>query len=163
NGKPAGNLQGPSAHIVVAEAIQFLDANPGKPFFLNLWFHETHEPVAAAPEFLNLYPKEANLDRQHYYGDGSQVDSAIGKLLKYLNDHKARESTFVFFASDNGPETLTRYKTANRPYGSPGPLRGMKLHMTEAGYRVPGIIRWPGHIKAGTVSAEPVCNFDLLP
>jgi arylsulfatase A-like enzyme len=39
----------------------------------------------------------------------------------------------------------------------------MKLHITEAGYRVPGIIRWPGHTRPGTVSTEPVCNVDLLP
>src|SRR5215831_10850280 len=51
NGKPAGKLEGPSSHLVVAEAIQFLDAHPGQPFFLNLWFHESHEPVAAAEEF----------------------------------------------------------------------------------------------------------------
>jgi arylsulfatase A len=48
NGKPAGKLEGPSSHVVVAEAIQFLEANQGKPFFLNLWFHELHEPVASA-------------------------------------------------------------------------------------------------------------------
>jgi arylsulfatase A len=39
----------------------------------------------------------------------------------------------------------------------------MKLHITEAGYRVPGIVRWPGHTMAGSVSTEPVCNVDLLP
>jgi arylsulfatase A len=163
NGKRAGPLLGPSSHIVVAEALQFLEANRGRPFFLNLWFHETHEPVVAADEFLELYPNEANLDRRHYYGDVSQMDSAVGKLLKYLDEHGLRDNTFVYFSSDNGPETLNRYKTANRSYGSPGPLRGMKLHITEAGYRVPGIIRWPGHTRPGAVSAEPVCSLDLLP
>ena len=91
------------------------------------------------------------------------MDHNAGRLLKYLDDHGLRDDTFVFFSSDNGPETLNRYKTANRSYGSPGPLRGMKLHITEAGYRVPGILRWPGHTKPGTVSAEPVCHLDLLP
>jgi arylsulfatase A len=163
NGKPAGKLEGPSSHLVVAEAVQFLEAHAGQPFFLNLWFHESHEPVAAAEEFRKLYPKEDNLDRQHYYGDVSQMDSAVGKLLKYLDEHKLSDNTLVFFSSDNGPETLNRYRGANRSYGSPGPLRGMKLHITEAGYRVPGIIRWPGHTKAGTLCSEPVCNVDLLP
>jgi arylsulfatase A len=163
NGKPAGKLEGPSSHVVVAEAIRFLEANKGQPFFLNLWFHETHEPVAAAEEFLDLYPKESNRDRRHYLGDVSQVDAAIGKLLKYLDEHGLRDSTLVFFSSDNGPETLKRYKGAERSYGSPGPLRGMKLHVTEAGYRVPGILRWPGHTRPGRVSTEPVCSVDLLP
>jgi arylsulfatase A len=163
NGKRVGKLEGPSSHVVVAEALQFLGANKDKPFYLNLWFHETHEPVAAAEEFLKLYPREDNLDRRQYYGDVSQMDAAVGKLLRYLDDHKLRDNTFVFFTSDNGPETLKRYPNATRCYGSPGPLRGMKLHVTEGGYRVPGIVRWPGHVKPGSVSTEPVCNVDLLP
>lgn len=166
NGQPAGELQGPSSHIVVAEALRWLDETKeakDAPFFLNLWFHETHEPVAAADEFLAQYPNEANLDRRHYFGAATQMDDAVGKLLKYLDEHGLRENTFVFFTSDNGPETLNRYKGAQRSHGSPGPLRGMKLHITEAGYRVPGIVRWPGHAKAGTTSAEPICNVDFLP
>ncbi len=166
NGQSAGPLTGPSSHLVVAEATRWLDETkraPDAPFFLNLWFHETHEPVAAADEFLAQYPNDTNLDRRHYFGAATQVDAAIGKLLKYLDDHQLRENTFIFFTSDNGPETLNRYKGAERSYGSPGPLRGMKLHLTEAGYRVPGIIRWPGHAQPGTTSAEPVCNLDFLP
>lgn len=163
NGKPAGKLNGPSSHVVVEEAMQWLGGVKDQPFFLNLWFHETHEPVAAAEEYLQLYPDEPNADRKHYYGDVSQMDAAVGKLMKYLDDNKLRENTFVFFSSDNGPETLNRYKAGFRSYGSPGPLRGMKLHVTEAGYRVPGIIRWPARIRPGGVSSEPVCSVDLLP
>ncbi|MCU0978581.1 MAG: sulfatase-like hydrolase/transferase [Pirellulaceae bacterium] len=163
NGQPAGPLKGPSSHVVVEEAMRWLDGVKGEPFFLNVWFHESHEPVAATDEYLGLYPGETNLDRRHYYGDVSQMDAAVGTLMKYLDDRGLRDNSFVFFSSDNGPETLNRYKTANRSYGTPGPLRGMKLHITEAGYRVPGIIRWPGHAQPGSVSAEPVCNLDLLP
>jgi arylsulfatase A len=163
NGKRVGKLEGPSSHLVVAEALEFLATNKDRPFFLNLWFHESHEPVAAAEEFRKLYSQVDNPDRRHYYGDVSQMDGAVGKLLKYLDDHKLRDNTFVFFSSDNGPETLKRYRGAERSYGSPGPLRGMKLHLTEAGYRVPGIVRWPGHTRAGTVCTEPICHVDLLP
>lgn len=163
NGKRVGKIEGPSSHAVVAEGIQFLEANKGQPFFLNLWFHETHEIVAAADEFLKLYPKETDLDKRHYYGDVSQMDAAVGKLLTYLDEKKLADNTLVFFTSDNGPETLHRYPNAKRSHGSPGPLRGMKLHVTEGGYRVPGIVRWPGHVKPDTVIAEPVCNVDLLP
>lgn len=176
NGKAAGELTGPSSHVVVAEAMRWLDdaraakapnpsaaATADAPFFLNLWFHETHEPVAAADEFLAQYPDEANPDRRQYLGAVTQMDAAVGQLLRYLDAHGLRENTLVFFTSDNGPETLNRYPKANRSHGSPGPLRGMKLHVTEAGYRVPGIIRWPGHAKPGTTSAEPVSSLDLLP
>ncbi|QEL15184.1 sulfatase-like hydrolase/transferase [Limnoglobus roseus] len=163
NRKKAGPLEGPSSHVVVAEAMQFLDTNKGKPFFLNLWFHEAHEPVMAADEFLKLYPNEADLDHRHYYADVSQMDAAVGKLLKYLDDHKLRDNTLVVFSSDNGPETHLRYAKANRSLGSPGPLKGMKLHASEGGLRVPGIVRWPGRVTPGTVSEEPVCNVDFLP
>lgn len=166
NGQPAGPLAGPSSHVVVAEALRWLDETkraPGAPFFLNLWFHETHEPVAAAEEFLAPYAGEANVDRRHYFGAATQMDAAVGKLLRYLDEHGLRENTFILFTSDNGPETLQRYRGAQRSHGSPGPLRGMKLHVTEAGYRVPGIVRWPGHVQAGTTSAEPVCSLDFLP
>lgn len=163
NGQRVGKLAGPSSHVVVAEAIEFLETDSDKPFFLNLWFHETHEPVVAADEFLGLYPKEADLDRKHYLADASQMDAAVGKLMKFLDDKKLTGNTLVFFSSDNGPETLKRYPKATRSHGSPGPLRGMKLHVTEAGYRVPGIVRWPGHVRPGTVLEEPVCSVDLLP
>ena len=163
NGEPAGKIAGLSSHIVVDEAIAFLEAHPGEPFFLNLWFHETHEPVVAAPRFLDLYPDEPNLDRRHYLADVTQMDAAVGKLLAYLDEHGLRDNTLVFFSSDNGPETLNIYPSAKRCYGSAGPLRGRKLHVTEGGYRVPGILRWPGHVAAGTVLSEPVCSVDLLP
>ncbi|MEO6245906.1 MAG: sulfatase-like hydrolase/transferase, partial [Opitutaceae bacterium] len=165
NGQPVGPLSGPSSHLVVAEAMRWLDdakETKAQPFYLNLCFHETHEPVAAAEEFLALYPDESNLDRRHYYGAASQMDAAVGKLLAYLDAHGLRENTFIYFTSDNGPETLLRYPAGKRSYGSPGPLRGMKLHITEAGYRVPAIMRWPGHVPAGVISAEAICSVDFL-
>jgi len=64
----------------------------------------------------------------------------------------------VIFSSDNGPE-----HRANSSFGSPGDLRGAKGHMHEGGYKVPGIIRWPERIKAGTTSSEPVNGTDFLP
>jgi len=69
----------------------------------------------------------------------------------------------VFFSSDNGPETLNRYATGWRSHGSPGPLRGMKLHLYDGGIRVPGILRWPARIKSGQIISEPVCSLDVLP
>jgi arylsulfatase A len=83
--------------------------------------------------------------------------------MKTLDAMKLRDKTFVMFTSDNGPETLNRYRGAERSFGSPGPLRGMKLHMYEGGIRVPGIVRWPGRVKPGTVCDEPVNGTDILP
>jgi arylsulfatase A len=67
------------------------------------------------------------------------------------------------FTSDNGPQKLLGYPKAIHSHGSSGPLRGYKLSMFEGGYREPAVLRWPGHIKAGSESAEPAGFVDLLP
>jgi len=91
------------------------------------------------------------------------MDHEFGRLMETLDGMGLREKTFVMFTSDNGPETLNRYRGAHRSFGSAGPLRGMKLHIYEGGIRVPGIIRWPGKVKQGVVCREPVNGTDILP
>jgi arylsulfatase A len=91
------------------------------------------------------------------------MDQEIGRLMAFLDTQKLANNTLVFFTSDNGPETLRRYRGAERSHGSPGPLRGMKLHLFEGGYREPAIIVWPGRISPGGVSPEPLAGVDLLP
>ena len=162
NGKPVGQLNGYSSDLIVNEAITWLNNHwdKNKPFCLFVWFHAPHEPIATAPEFVDMYKghKEAV-----YYGNVTQMDYAFGRLMKRLDEMKLRDNTFVMFTSDNGPETLNRYRGAHRSFGSPGPLRGMKLHMYEGGIRVPGIIRWPDRVKPGTICHEPVNGTDVLP
>ena len=68
------------------------------------------------------------------------------------------DNTVVFFTSDNGPAI-----TGIHPHGSAGPLRDKKGSLYEGGIRVPGIIRWPGHVEAGSESAVAVSGVDLLP
>jgi arylsulfatase A len=131
---------------------------------LVVWFHTPHEIVATPARFTDAYrDKAATEDQAIYFGNITQMDAEVGRVLQGLDDRKLREDTFVLFTSDNGPETLNRYKTANHSYGSPGPLRGMKLHVYEGGIRVPGILRWPGHIAPGSVTSEPISGVDLLP
>ena len=71
-----------------------------------------------------------------------------------------RDDTFVFFTSDNGPEGNG---TSGRTRGSTGGLRGRKRATHEGGIRVPGIVRWPGKVKAGSVSDTPVIGSDVFP
>ena len=164
NTEPVGPLRGASALLVADEAIRWLGEISGdQPFLLNVWFHEPHEPVASAEEFLQMHAGAADPDRQQYLANVSQLDAAVGRILDAIDARGLRDRTFVFFTSDNGPETLNRYRGAQRSHGSPGALRGMKLHLTEGGIRVPGMARWPGRIPAGRTSAEPISNLDLLP
>ncbi len=163
NGEPVGPLEGWSSEIIVAEAIQFIKKVKDKPFAAFVWFHSPHEPIATANEYVNLYSQMDEPNRRVYYGNVTQMDHAVGRLVKALDEMKLTDSTFVMFTSDNGPETLLRYRGARYSYGSTGPLRGMKLHMYEGGIRVPGIIRWPSHTRPGQVCHEPVNGTDILP
>ena len=161
NGKPVGELEGFSAPLVVGEAIDWLSTkrDKSKPFFLAVWTHEPHLPIETDPQFQKPY---ADLDAnvQQHHGNVTQLDHAFGQLMKALDDQKLTETTFVFFTSDNGPEGDGN--TA-RTRGSTGGLRGRKRAMYEGGIRVPGIARWPGHIKAGGTCDVPIVGSDLFP
>lgn len=161
NGKPVGMLDGFSAPLVVDEAIDWLTTqrDKSKPFFLTVWTHEPHLPIETDPQFQKPY---ADLDedfRQHH-GNVTQLDHAFGKLMTVLDQLKLTDTTFVFFTSDNGPEGDG---LKNRTRGSTGGLRGRKRSMYEGGIRVPGLARWPGHIKPGTTADGPVIGSDLFP
>lgn len=170
NGTAVGPREGFSCQLVADEAIRWLDGRKQSenPFFLFVCFHEPHEPVASPADLVATYldeegPKARNEDEAHYFANVTNVDLAVGRLLDTLKDRGVDDNTLVVFTSDNGPETLNRYSNATRSYGSPGPLRGMKLWLYEAGIRVPGIVRWPGVIDAGQENDIPVCSVDLLP
>ena len=165
NGKKVGLIEGYSSQIIVDEAISWLgQRDSSKPFLLMVWLHSPHEPIATANKFSDQYSAVASTPEQaEYFGNVTQLDHEVGRLMKSLDSSGNRQNTLVYFSSDNGPETLHRYKGSERSYGSPSPLRGMKLHMYEGGIRVPGIIRWPERVKAGQTITEPVASYDLLP
>lgn len=165
NGKPIGATQSYSCQFVVDEALRWLaNTDAEMPFFLFVPFHEPHEPVASPPELVEQYTSLArDEDEAHYFANVANVDAAVGRLLEGLDRTQRRDNTLVIFTSDNGPETLDRYPGARRSYGTPGPLRGMKLHTTEAGFRVAGIMNWPARIEAGRTVSTPVSSLDFLP
>ncbi len=86
------------------------------------------------------------------------MDDAFGRLMMTIDDSGLRENTMVLFTSDNGPAI-----TSQHPYGSAGSLRDKKGSVWEGGIRVPGILRWPGKTKAGSVSDEAVSGVYFLP
>ena len=165
NGKDVGPMQGFSCQLVVQEAIDWLDrADMEKPFYLQVCFHEPHESVASPMEIVRQYEAVSkNHDEAQYFANVTNVDSAVGILMDRIVALGEEANTLVIFTSDNGPETLNRYATATRSYGSPGELKGMKLWTHEAGFRVPGIIYWPGRVVAGIVSDIPISSLDFLP
>lgn len=160
NGNEVGKLEGYASELVATEAIGWLTdkRDKQKPFFLYVCFHEPHEPIASAPKYTEKYARFDDPARAAHHGNITQMDAAFGRLMAALDEQKLRENTIVLFTSDNGPAI-----TPTHPYGSAGPLRSKKGFLYEGGIRVPGMIRWPGKVRAGSQSDEPVCGVDLFP
>ena len=171
NRKPVGPLEGFSAPLVAGEAIDWLrnHRDKSRPFFITIWTHEPHLPIESDPEFMALYKDIDNPGIRQHHGNITQLDHAFGMLMKELDKQKLTDNTFVIFTSDNGPEGSGKGSAKNpdsqrnRNWGSTGGLRGRKRDTYEGGIRVPGIIRWPGKIKAGTVNDVPVYGCDIFP
>jgi arylsulfatase A len=150
NGEPVGELIGYAAHLVVDEALQWLEEKKSSenPFYINVWFNEPHEKVAAPDSLANRH--EYN---KEYYGCIENMDYAVGRITKFLKANNLEESTIVIFTSDNGSQV----------YGSNHPLRGAKGFNYEGGVRVPFIIKWPGQVPTGTTSDYIGSFTDVLP
>jgi uncharacterized sulfatase len=130
-----------------AKAVDFIERNKDRPFFLYLPHAMPHKPLAASEEF---YRKSG----AGLYGDVlAELDSGIGRVVDKLAALGLDERTCVVFTSDNGAWFG----------GSTGGLRGMKSITWEGGLRVPAIIRWPGHVPPGQVIAEPCGMIDIFP
>jgi arylsulfatase len=84
-------------------------------------------------------------------------DNTVGKILKALDELGLAENTIVLYTTDNGPHANTW------PDGATTPFRSEKNTNWEGAFRVPAMIRWPGHIKPGQVSNEIVSALDWLP
>lgn len=92
------------------------------------------------------------------YADGMiEHDGDVGKLLKSLDDMKIADDTIVVYTTDNGPNQFSWPDAATTPY------RNEKNSNWEGAYRVPAMVRWPGHIKPGTVSREMFSGLDWFP
>ena len=147
---PAGPLEGYSCQLVVDEALNWLHNREEKdsPFYINIWFNEPHEKVAAPDSLKVRHPYHPA-----YYGCIENMDHAVGRLLRYLEEEGLEEQTLVIFTSDNGSQVM----------GSNKPLRGEKAFNLEGGIRVPFLVRWNGKVPAGRVSGTVGSFTDVLP
>jgi arylsulfatase A len=133
-------------------AVQFIEQQRDKPFFLYVAHNMVHVPLFVSEKFRGK-------SRQGLYGDVvMEVDWSVGEILGALKKHDLDERTLVIFATDNGP-----WLSYGNHAGSAGPLREGKGTTFEGGVRIPCIMRWPGRIPAGTVCREPLMTIDLLP
>jgi arylsulfatase A len=148
----AANVQGvENQPLMIRKALAYLEerAREDKPFFLYFPMCPPHSPIVPAPAFVG---KGGVSGKDSKYGDWVyQGDHMLGQLMDALEKHGLSEDTLVIVTGDNG--------AAKRPYR---PLREAKSSIYEGGHREPFVARWPGHIKAESLSHETICLNDLF-
>ncbi len=126
-------------------------ATNNQPFFT--WFNSTRMHY-----YTHISDEVAGISGQGFYADGMlEHDGHVGELLNLLDQLGIADNTIVIYSTDNGPH----YN--QWPDGGLSPFRGEKNTNWEGGYRVPTLVRWPGHIPAGTVSHEIFSHLDWVP
>jgi len=125
----------------------------GKPIFLWVNFTHMHFRTHTKPESIG----QSGRWQSPYHDAMIDHDRNVGQVLDALDQLGIADNTFVMYSTDNGPHMNSW------PDGAMTPFRNEKNSNWEGAYRVPAMVRWPGHIKPGQVSNEIVAGLDFLP
>lgn len=141
------------------KAVQFIDKNRKRPFFLYLAPHDIHAPQLPNPRFNGVSQCGLRGDTL------AELDWTVGQVMKALDKAKIADNTIIVFTSDNGG-------VENDGYGDPrenlnghkvnGILRGEKYSLYEGGHRVPMVLSWPNGAPKGATSNALVCHVDFF-
>ncbi len=154
------------------EAGQFIRASKGRPFFVNFWLFSVHSPWNARQDYIEHFKQKtdpANPQKNPLYAAMvKSLDDSVGRLLKHLDDSGEADNTLIVFWSDNGgyaypPKQTDPAGFAEIPATSNLPYRSGKASLYEGGTREPGIVVWPGKVKAGTTADFLMQSVDLYP
>ena len=129
-----------------------------RPFFLSLHFTAPHWPWEGPMDEAESQRIRALAD----YDGGSlktfasmvgALDTQVGRVLQTIARTGIANNTIVIFTSDNGGER----------FADTWPFTGKKTELLEGGLRIPALVRWPGHVKAGTTTQQVAISMDWLP
>lgn len=146
---------------IAAKVIDFIARNDprktGKPFFV--WYNPArmHVTTMLPPKYEAMLGERGGKDWGIQEAGMKQLDDDIGSVLHKLEEMGQLDNTIVVFTTDNGAEAITF------PDGGVTPFKGQKGESWEGGYRAPCVIRWPGHIKPGTVLTQMFAALDWMP
>ena len=169
-----------SADMIHQEALQWLDLQSSdKPFYGFFTYTLPHaELFQPADSILLDYTKKftedkafaGQADSYYHFNTNShaqfaamitRLDCYVGEIFAKLKEKGLDENTIVVFSSDNGPHE--EGGAAPTFFGRDGKLKGIKRSCHEGGIRIPFIVRWPGHVPAGTVSDHICAFYDIMP
>ncbi len=156
-GRPAKYDMQTFDEVLVKHTNGFMDKakQDGKPFFI--WHNTTRMHIFSyiPPKYQSMMNFGTNYNIEE--AGMAQLDDSVGELLKHLDEIGEADNTIVIFTTDNGAEVFTW------PDGGMTPFKGTKGTSFEGGFRVPAIIRWPGHVKAGSIENGIFSGLDWLP
>lgn len=142
-------------NALTREAVDFIDRNHDRPFFLYLSYNAVHSPLQGADSYMKKFSSIEDVHRRIFAAMLANMDDSVGSVLNSLKKNGLDENTLVFFISDNGGPT--RELTSSN-----APLRGEKGSVYEGGIRVPFMLKWPGKLKAGREYHKPVVSLDVF-
>lgn len=169
-----------SPEIMLEDALDFIEENQERPFFLYFASPIPHNPLQAPERWVQHYiekfgPEEPYLGERGYFPHRnpraayaamvSYLDDQVEQLVEKLRELKIYDKTIIFFSSDNGPTYSggadSLFFDSAKPFKSDRGWGKGSLH--EGGIRVPMIVSWPGHIEPGTESDHLSAFYDIFP
>jgi arylsulfatase A-like enzyme len=155
-GKSARWVDEEMSDTFVKHAVEFIESNRDRPFFLFFATHDVHVPRVPHPRFKGTSSVGTRGDVIH------ELDDAVGTVLATLDKLKMADNTLVIFTSDNGGVMDDGYEDVGSfDYHPNAPLRGTKGTLFEGGHRVPFLARWRGHIQPRSTSGALLAHLDM--